>query len=333
MQRRKFLQSIGALTAVGALPLKAKSTKYKLPIVVSTWAANSKANAAAYTILEKGGYALDAVEAGVKIPEADPSDRSVGYGGNPDRDGIVSLDACIMNDKMEIGSVMGLEQIMHAISVARLVMEKTPHVQLVGDGALQFALAQGFEKQNLLTPESEADWKKWLQKSKYNPMTTVEELYKRNWPSKAADAHQHDTIGMLAIDQQGRMSGACTTSGMAYKMRGRVGDSPIIGAGLYVENNVGAATSSGIGEEVVRICGSHLVVEYIAQGFSAEKACKKAVEKIVRIHGAEKAAAMQVGFVALSNKGDIGAYAIQKGFTVAVQSANGVQTMDSKFLI
>ncbi len=333
MERRKFLKAVGALSAIGALPFKAGAKTFSKPIVVSTWGANAKANEVAFNILKNNGYALDAVEAGVRIPEADPNDRSVGYGGNPDRDGKVTLDACIMNEKFGIGSVMSMENIMHAISVARLVMEKTPHVQLVGEGAQQFALLNGFEKQNLLTAQSEADWKKWLLKSKYNPMTTVEELYKKNWPSKIADHHQHDTIGMLAMDKSNNICGACTTSGMAYKMHGRVGDSPIIGAGLYVDNEVGAATSSGIGEEVVRICGSHAVVQNMAQGYSAEEACKKAVEKIVKIHGEHKAKDMQVGFIALSNKGEIGAYAIQKGFNYAVHSANGIQVLDSKFLL
>jgi N4-(beta-N-acetylglucosaminyl)-L-asparaginase len=333
MERRNFLKNIGALSAFGALPKLAFAQATTKPIVVSTWAANTKANAAAYDVLANNGYALDAVEAGVRVPEADPTDRSVGLGGNPDRDGKVTLDACIMSDTFGIGSVMAIENIMHAISVARMVMEKTPHVQLAGDGALQFALQNGFEQQNLLTPESEADWKKWLEKSSYNPMTTVEELYKRNWPNKMADQHQHDTIGMLALDAQSRLCGACTTSGMAYKMHGRVGDSPIIGAGLYVDNTVGSATSSGIGEEVVRICGSHLVVQYMAQGYNPEKACKKAVDKIIQIHGAQKAKAMQVGFIALSKKGEIGAYAIQKGFSYAVHSAAGVQTFESKYLV
>ena len=281
--RRKFLQ-LSTLTAPALFLIKsaAFSNITGKPIVISTWAPNVKANAAAWKILGSNGKALDAVEAGVKVPEADPEDMSVGYGGLPDRDGKVTLDACIMDELANIGAVMALEHIMHPISVARMVMEKTPHVQLAGEGALQFALANGFEKINLLTPESEKIWKDWLKTSKYDPMTTPElnegksktfnQCNLNNWPVAILN---HDTIGMVAMDAKGDLSGACTTSGLAFKMHGRVGDSPIIGAGLFVDNEIGAATSTGVGEEVVRICGSHTVVELMRHGYSPEAACKK----------------------------------------------------------
>jgi N4-(beta-N-acetylglucosaminyl)-L-asparaginase len=296
------------------------------PIVISTWAPNVKANAEAWKILNVKGRAVDAVEAGVQVPEADPSDQSVGYGGLPDRDGKVTLDACIMDENGNCGSVMFLEHIMHPIKVARLVMEKTPHVQLVGEGALQFALANGFKIENLLTPETEKAWKDWLKTSKYDPMTIPKLLQGKNEPGQQDN---HDTIGMIALDAAGNLSGACTTSGMAFKMRGRVGDSPIIGAGLYVDNEVGAATSTGVGEEVIRICGSHTVIELMRQGMSPEIACKRTVERIVRKRGA-KAKELQVGFIALNNKGEFGGYALQKGFTYAVQSKAGVKVYLSK---
>ena len=206
------------------------------PIVISTWDFGKAANAEAWKTLEKGGRALDAVEAGVKIPEADPTNQSVGLGGRPDRDGRVTLDACIMDENSKCGSVACMEHIVHAISVARLVMEKTPHVMLVGDGALQFALEQGFKKENLLTPKSENEWKDWLKTNKYKPVKNIENML-------PGGEHNHDTIGMVAMDSKGQMSGACTTSGMAYKMHGRVGDSPIIGAGLYVDSEIGAAAT------------------------------------------------------------------------------------------
>ena len=197
--------------------------------------------------LQKGGRALDAVENGVKIPEADPTNQTIGYGGLPDRDGHVTLDACIMDEKYNCGSVMCLEYIMHPISVARLVMEKTPHICLTSDGALQFALANGFKKENLLTPKSEQDWKEWMKTANYNPQKNIEnKLYNKNNDSLPGGPTNHDTIGMMAMDANGDLSGACTTSGLAYKMHGRVGDSPVIGAGLYVDNEVGAATSSGV---------------------------------------------------------------------------------------
>jgi len=296
------------------------------PIVISTWAPNVKANAEAWKILGANGRALDAVESGVQIPEADPNDQSVGYGGLPDRDGKVTLDASIMDEFGNCGAVAFLENIVHPIKVARLVMEKTPHVFLVGEGALQFALENGFKQENLLTPQSEKAWKEWLKTSKYDPMTIPKLLEKQNQPGQQ---NNHDTIGMLALDATGNLSGACTTSGMAYKLRGRVGDSPIVGAGLFVDNEIGAATSTGVGEEVIRICGSHTVVEMMRHGYSPEEACKKTCERIIKKRG-EKAKDVQVGFIALNNKGEFGGYAIQKGFTYAVQSKAGVKVYSSK---
>lgn len=331
LHRRKFLQS-SVLTSAAVFfgktvfPSPASHSSKNSPLVISTWAPNVKANAEAWKILGVNGRALDAVEAGVQIPEADPADQSVGYGGLPDRDGKVTLDACIMDENGNAGSVMFLENIVHPIKVARMVMEKTPHVQLAGEGALQFALENGFKAENLLTPESEKAWREWLKTSKYDPMTIPKLLQQKDQPGQIDN---HDTIGMLALDAGGNLSGACTTSGMAFKMRGRVGDSPIVGAGLFVDNEVGAATSTGVGEEVIRICGSHTVVELMRQGMSPELACKKTVERIVKKRG-EKAKDLQVGFIALNNKGEFGGYALQKGFTFAVQSKTGVKVYTSK---
>ena len=291
------------------------------PVVISTWDFGLPANKGAWEILSKQGRALDAVEAGVKIPEADPEINTIGYGGLPDRDGYVTLDACIMDEKSNCGSVMCLENIIHAISVARLVMEKTPHIILTADGALQFALANGFKKENLLTPASEKAWKEWLKSSKYQPEINIENKSTGAVGSSLmrGGKYNHDTIGMLALDAAGNMSGACTTSGLAFKMHGRVGDSPVIGAGLFVDNEVGAATSTGVGEEVIRIVGSHLVVELMRLGSTPYEACKKAVKRIVERDPA-KAKTLQVGFLALRRDGVFGAYCIQKGFTYAVRS-------------
>lgn len=330
--RRKFLFSSAAasLATLAGKKLFATVPGEPLkndPIVVSTWDFGKEANAEAWKTLASGGSSLDAVEAGVKIPEADPNNHSVGYGGYPDREGRVTLDACIMDEQYRCGAVMCLEHIIHPISVARLVMEKTPHVQLVGDGALQFALANGFTKENLLTPESEKAWKEWLKESRYEPVMNIEN--QKDFPG---GPYNHDTIGMLAIDAKGRLSGACTTSGMAFKMRGRVGDSPVIGAGLYVDNEVGAATSSGVGEEVVRVVGSHLVVELMRQGLSPGAACKEAVERIARRNPA-RAKTLQVGFLAINRKGVYGAYALQKGFTFSVKNGREEKILhaDSKW--
>ncbi len=325
MNRRNFIKGTtltGTLFAFDQQGLAFSPAISGNAIVLSTWDFGVAANAAAWNILQQKGRALDAVEAGVRVAEADEENHSVGYGGLPDRDGKVSLDACIMDEKGNCGAVLALEQIKHPISVARLVMEKTPHVMLAGNGALQFALEQGFPKENLLTPKSEKAWKEWLKEAKYAPVMNIEnKLYQQVAPQKLpGNQYNHDTIGMLALDAQGNLSGACTTSGMAYKLHGRVGDSPIIGAGLYVDNEVGAATSTGVGEEVVRNVGSFLVVELMRQGYSPEQACREAVMRIIR-RKPETAKHIQVGFLALNKKGEYGAYAIQQGFSFAVCDA------------
>ncbi|SEB20324.1 N(4)-(beta-N-acetylglucosaminyl)-L-asparaginase [Pedobacter hartonius] len=329
--RRKFIKSSAlsaSLLAIGKSgianilpdPLQPVATK---PLVISTWDFGIAANHAAWEVLSGGGRALDAVEKGVQVPESDLKNQSVGRGGLPDRDGKVTLDACIMDEEGNCGSVAALEHIEHAISVARMVMEKTPHVMLAGDGALQFALENGFKKINLLTPESEKAWKEWLKTAKYAPVMNIEnKLYDKASPTRLpGNQYNHDTIGMLALDAKGNLSGACTTSGMAYKLHGRVGDSPIIGAGLYIDNEIGGATSTGVGEEVIRNVGSFLVVELMRQGYPPEEACKEAVMRIIKKKTA-KSKEIQVGFLALNKKGQYGAYAIQKGFSYAVCNEN-----------
>ena len=304
--RRKFIQlgAIASLAPITKLFGFQKNVMPSKPVVISTWNFGLDANKEAWKILSTGGRALDAVEAGAWVPEGDPKESSVGLGGLPDRDGRVTLDSCIMDEFANCGAVACLEHIVHPVSVARKVMEKTPHVFLVGEGALKFALANGFKKENLLTKESEKAWKEWLKTAKYKPVANIE---------------NHDTIGIVALDQKQNLSGACTTSGMAYKMQGRVGDSPIIGAALFVDNEIGAATSTGVGEEVIRIVGSHLVVELMRQGNSPQQACELAVARIVK-NQPKKSKEIQVGFLALSKNGEYGAFALQKGFTYAVQS-------------
>ncbi len=305
---------------LASLASNVKSSKKNAPLVLSTWDFGLKANEAAWQILGNKGTALDAVEYGVKLVEADPEERSVGYGGRPDRDGNVTLDACIMDHEANIGAVAYLQHIKHPISVARAIMEKTPHVMLVGDGALKFALETGFKKENLLVEASEREWKEWLKTSQYKPIVNIE---------------NHDTIGMIALDANGNLSGACTTSGMAFKMAGRLGDSSIIGAGLYVDNEVGAVTATGHGEEVIRVVGSHLVVELMRQGKSPEQACKAAVELIKRKFDLRKKQTQntQIGFIAINNQGDYGAFALRKGFSYAVKDAKGSRLLDAPYLL
>lgn len=320
--RRKFikLSATGATLSVVSENLIAKAVTPpagdSLPIIISTWDFGIAANQEAWKTLSKGARAIDAIEAGLQVPEADMSNHTVGRAGYPDRDGHVTLDACIMDEFGNCGAVAAMEHIAHPISVARKVMEKTKHVMLVGEGATQFAIEQGFKKEKLLTTESEKAWKEWLVKAEYKPIINIE-----NSKGLPGNQYNHDTIGMLAIDAKGNISGACTTSGMAFKLHGRVGDSPIIGAGLYVDNEVGGATSTGVGEEVIRNVGSFLVVELMRQGYSPEAACKEAVQRIIR-KKPDTAKEIQVGFLAINKKGEHGAYAIQKGFSYAVCNKN-----------
>lgn len=325
MTSRKSFLKTASLASLGLLIHSETSAKGKRkkkkpnpvkPLVLSTWDHGLAANEEAWKVLSAGGRALDAVERGVMVSEADPEVQSVGYGGRPDRDGKVTLDACIMDELSNIGAVAGLEHIMHPISVARAVMEHTPHVLLVGEGALEFAVQRGFKKQNLLTEKSEKEWREWLKTSEYKPIINIE---------------NHDTIGMIALDAKGNLSGACTTSGMAFKMHGRVGDSPIIGAGLYVDNEVGAATATGQGEEVIRTSGTHLIVELMRQGVSPADACREAIHRIVKSVNLRKKNIMdvQVGFLAINLQGQTGAFSIHKGFNYALNDGNGNRLIDS----
>ncbi|MDF2178604.1 N(4)-(beta-N-acetylglucosaminyl)-L-asparaginase [Aliiglaciecola sp. CAU 1673] len=316
--RREFLKLSALLgLAASGLPQWAKaSAKVSKPVVVSTWEHGQPANAAAWQVLSAQGSALDAVEAGVRVPEADPLVRTVGLGGYPDASGKVTLDACIMDHQMNCGAVACLQDIKHPISVARKVMEQTPHVLLVGEGAKAFALEQGFTEENLLTSQAKADWLAWREGQKATPQINIE---------------NHDTIGMLALDTMGNLSGACTTSGAAYKLPGRVGDSPIIGAGLYVDNQVGAATATGMGELMIKTVGCHLVVELMAQGLTPQQACQKAVERIAARLGDYQA--YQVGFLALNKQGQSGAFCIHPGFNYALQDNSGSKLLDSASLL
>jgi len=308
--RRSFLKNVtlgAGLLSVGRLNAKPMAfDPVNKPIVLSTWDFGVAANAEAWKTLSTNGRALDAVETGVMVVENDPTNLSVGLGGLPDRDGRTTLDACIMDENYNCGSVAFLERIKHPISVARKVMETTPHIMIVGEGAQKFALENGFTIDDYQNPEAVKAWREWLKTSNYQPEKNIENK-------------NHDTIGMIAMDMNGNLSGACTTSGLAYKIHGRVGDSPIIGAGLYVDNEIGAATSTGLGEEVIRIAGTHLVVELMRQGKSPTEACTIAVERMVKIRK-EKSKDFQVGFIALNKNGEFGGYCLQTGFSYAVYS-------------
>jgi len=320
LSRRAMLAASGLATVAGA----ARADVPTPAVVVSTWDFGAAANAEAVRARMAGGSGLDMVEAGARVPEADPTNHSVGYGGYPDRDGHVTLDSVVMDHAGNVGAVAALEDIVHAVSVARAVLEKTPHTMLVGVGARSFAVDQGFPLTNLLTPEAEAAWKDWLKTAQYAPRINSENT---DWRSQPGGPGNHDTIGILGIGSDGHMAGACTTSGMAFKMRGRVGDSPIVGAGLYVDDEVGAATATGVGEDVVRICGSHSVVEAMRHGMEPSEACRSVIERLARLRGTA-IKDHQVALLALSKTGVAGGWALQPGFTYAVTDAAGNTRID-----
>jgi len=330
MKRRNFLQkaalgSVGittlgsSLAATAATSKKAKdkqeplASNSLLPVVIATWSVE-QATKKAWQSMEDGSSALDAVIAGCGVEEANAQGQSVGIGGLPDREGRVTLDACVMNEKGDYGAVLCMQNIMHPIAVAKKVMEDTPHVILAGVGAEQFAVSQGFKRENLLTEKSKKDWETWKKTSKYKPIINIE---------------NHDTIGMLAIDKNGTISGGCTTSGLAYKMAGRVGDSAIVGSGLFVDNEIGAATATGLGEEVLKTVGSYLIVELIRQGKSPQEACEQAILRIIEKTPNFKD--FQVGYIAVNKKGETGAYSIHEGFTATTYQNQKNTTFNPSF--
>jgi len=300
MKRRNFIFDIFSVGIVSAMSTKLRAVNLNFtPMVrsISTWK-TTEANQKAGQMLDKGEHALDAAVAGVAIEEENPKNTTVGYGGAPDRTGKVTLDACVMNHLGDCGSVVAVENIVNVARLAKDVMEKTPHVMLSGKGAEEFAISQGYKKTDLLTDQSKKEWKEWLKDQDYRPIINIE---------------NHDTIGMLCIDKNNNLSGACTTSGLAYKMKGRVGDSPIIGSGLFIDNKIGGAVATGLGEEVVKTVGSFLVVELMRQGLSPQEACEKAVKRIVSNNSQENK--FQVAYIAMNKKGEVGSYSIEPGFT------------------
>jgi isoaspartyl peptidase/L-asparaginase-like protein (Ntn-hydrolase superfamily) len=280
-----------------------------LPAVISTWPFGKKANDVAQGILAKGGDILDAVERGINVIEADPQVTTVGYGGFPNREGVVELDAAIMSGPgHRAGSVAALQGIMHPVSVARKVMEKTSHVMLVGEGALRFALTNGFKEVNLLTQKSQQMW--------------------LDWKEQHLD---HDTVGTVVLDLKGDLAVGCSTSGLRAKLPGRVGDSPIIGAGLYVDNDVGGASATGVGEEIMKHCACFAVVERMRAGLSPQQACQVVLERIVEKNPADRK--ILIGLIALSKRGKYGAASIKKGFSYAICSPEGSFVKEADFIV
>ncbi len=300
MKRRNFIFDIFSISLMSSLSTKLKAKNFTFtPMVrsISTWK-TTEANLKAGLLLDKGVDGLNAAVEGVAVEEENPKNTTVGFGGAPDRTGKVTLDACVMNHLGDCGAVVAVENIVNVARLAKDVMEKTPHVMLAGKGAQDFAISEGYKQTDLLTEQSKKDWKKWLESEEYKPIINIE---------------NHDTIGMLCLDKNNNISGACTTSGLAYKMRGRVGDSPIIGSGLFIDNKVGGAVATGLGEEVIKTVGSFLVVELMRQGKSPQEACETAVKRIVSSNSQENK--FQVAYIAMNKNGDVGSYSIEPGFT------------------
>ncbi|MFO7826785.1 MAG: N(4)-(beta-N-acetylglucosaminyl)-L-asparaginase [Cyclobacterium sp.] len=323
--RRKFIKH-SLLSTLAGIPLagnagslqtfrkEEKTVKNFTPQVLSTWNHGMPANDKAWEVLNSGGTIVDAVEQGVMVTENDLSNLSVGLQGLPDREGIVTLDASIMKGDGSCGSVAFVRQVKHPITLARKVMEKTPHVMLAGEGARLFAISEGMPiEQEELSPKAREAYMRWKENAKYQPVINIE---------------NHDTIGMVGMDENGAMAGSCTTSGLAYKMHGRVGDSPIIGAGLFVDEEVGAATATGLGEEVIRICGAFLIVELMRQGRTPQEACEEAVKRAVS--KSKDIDNTQIGFLALNKEGEFGAFAIRPGFNFARHHGQGKSLTDAR---
>ena len=310
MKRRNFIFDIFTIGIASFFSnkLKAKDLNFS-PMVrsISTWK-TTEANLKSGKLLDNGYNSLDAAVQGVAVEEENPKNTTVGYGGAPDRTGKVTLDACVMNHLGDCGSVVAVENIVNVARLAKDVMEKTPHVMLAGKGAEDFAISQGYKKINLLTDDSKRAWKEWLENQEYRPIINIE---------------NHDTIGMLCMDKNNNISGACTTSGLAYKMNGRVGDSPIIGSGLFIDNKVGGAVATGLGEEVVKTVGSFLVVELMRQGYTPQEACEEAINRIVTSNSQKNK--FQVAYIAMNKKGEVGSFSIEPGFTY-MDYNNGLNT-------
>jgi isoaspartyl peptidase/L-asparaginase-like protein (Ntn-hydrolase superfamily) len=289
-------------------------------VVVATWSFGRTAVQVAEPLLRDGQPALDAALAGAQAVEDDPKVHSVGYSGLGDAAGDVTLDACVMDGKtLSCGGVAGLRNIRHAAGLARRVMEKTPHVLLVGEGARSFAVQQGFPLETLHTPESIAEWEK----------TRPGARKTKDKPDQNTD--DHDTVTVLALDRKGNLGGVCTTSGLAHKLPGRVGDSPLIGSGLYVDDAAGAAGATGVGEEIIRIGGSLLIVEAMRAGKTPQEACEAAVRRINALAVRRGMHPAQAAFLALDPRGRVGAACTERSkFEYAVARAGGVELLKAK---
>ena len=299
VDRRSFFKSVAGTAALAAVEGRPSWASYASPVFLSTWLHGKPANERAAEVFKGGGSLLDALEKGINVPENDPAVTSVGYGGLPNAEGVVELDAAIMDGtRHRAGSVCSLHMIKNPISVARLVMEKTRHTTLVGEGAFRFALKMGFEPRTLLTPESLKKWQDW----KANPQHETFWLTPEN----------HDTIGMVATDGTGHVVSGCSTSGLAWKIPGRVGDSPLAGCGVFADDNVGAASATGDGDLMTNYCTSVSIVHTMARGASPQEACMELLRHMVKTDPKNKDG--EVAVIAMNTRGEIGAACMNNRF-------------------
>jgi len=311
MSRRKFVSRAALGLAAGAAAAQAQTApeEGEKPLIVSTWPFGKPANDAALKIMLDGGMILDAIERGIWVTEDAAPNKSVGLGGSPNAAGFVQLDSCIMfGPGHKAGSVAAIEGIRHPISAARLVMEKTKHVMLAGEGARVFALEQGLES---VPVDDREFYEKWREKRK---------------TSQPKKPDNHDTIALLALGADGTVAGGCSTSGLAGKLPGRVGDSPILGSGLYVDNDVGAAGATGVGENVMRYCASFMIVEFMRQGLSPHEAIVKVIQRIVKSEGRDD---LHINFIALDKHGRHGAAGTDSSFKYAVATPSKSVVLDN----
>jgi N4-(beta-N-acetylglucosaminyl)-L-asparaginase len=319
MSRRRFVGGtaaglLGAATIPTARAAMAAPKRGAVPLIVSTWPFGKPSNDEALKVLTQGGSILDAIEQGIGVAESTSPNQSVGLGGKPNAAGIVQLDACIMfGPGHKAGSVAGLEGIRHPISVARRVMEKTKHVMLVGEGARIFAIEEGLES---IPVDSHDAYEKWRQ---------------QRANATAPKPGSHDTIALLALGADGTIAGGCSTSGLAGKLPGRVGDSPILGSGLYVDNEIGAAGATGVGENVMRYCATFRIVEYMRQGMSPNEACLEAIRQIARIDP-KPMAELSINFIALDKRGRFGAAGTDANFQFSVTTPQSSEVLPNPAL-
>jgi N4-(beta-N-acetylglucosaminyl)-L-asparaginase len=342
LSRRNFLKratGLGlTLPVIQGFPeiiIRQKKNAGKLPIILCSRSEDwgKKVLTPAWETLLQTGNILDAVEKGANVVELDPEDTSVGYGGLPNEEGVVQLDASVMfGPTHKCGSVACLERIKTPSSVARLVMERTDHMLLVGEGALRFAKAHGFKEEDLLTEKARLEWLKW----KENLSDQDDWLPPADGKYETSE-HTTGTINMLGIDREGNAAGITSTSGLSWKIPGRVGDSPIIGAGLYVDNAVGAAGATGRGEEVIRTCGSFFVVEKMRSGMSPQQACEAICQRIIEINGGPEKVNFTDKFVAVNTAGEVGCAAIQgkkaKPPEACYITEDGLKVIKAKYFI